>query len=175
MYVYICSSPNSNDIPRWQKVIMMTSGRILKKKFLCIRFTFSCSVKSIRFMYFATERFFKCPIKLFSRTIENLQWLHFCVLPRVAFQMSSQITPLNRWKVTLVAFVCFCPECRHKWCARVNFKSHWCYLCGLSEVFRCPLKRPASAHAWSLWLHLDNFSPEGVLKCTQKWLAFEDA
>ena len=107
MYVYICSSPNSNDIPRWQKVIMMTSGRIFKKKILCIRFTFSCSVKSIRFMYFATERFFKCPIKLFSRTIENLQWLHFCVLPRVAFQMSSQITPLNRWKVTLVAFVLF--------------------------------------------------------------------
>ena len=85
MYVYICSSLNLNDIPRWQKVMMMTSGRISKKKFLCIRFTFWCSVKSTRFLFFATERFFKCPLKLFSQTIENSQWLHFCVFPQSDF------------------------------------------------------------------------------------------
>ena len=175
MYVYICSSPNSNDIPRWQKVIMMTSGRIFKKNSSVFVLHFHAASNRLGLCTLLLSDFLNVPSNSFPEQLKTCSGYTSAFSPEWLFKCLLKSLPWTDEKSHWLHLFCFCPECRHKWCARVNFKSHWCYLCGLSEVFRCPLKRPASAHAWSLWLHLDNFSPEGVLKCTQKWLAFEDA
>ena len=84
------------DIPRWQKVMMMTSGRIFKKISSVFVLHFDAASNRLGFFSLLLSDFLNVPSNSFPKQLKTRSGCTSAFFPRVTFQMSSQITLLNK-------------------------------------------------------------------------------